>query len=254
MRHTLRLLLGMLLLTGAASVGAALVPSPGQLDFRYQAVFTTSDPKATTLTNTGNQALSVVSVTQASGVYARAGGTCGAAPFTIAAQASCTIAHTFTPSRVDLFYQTLTVTLAGGERVDFGLAGEGSEGYLEITPPSLWFSSTPVGTIGIEQSANLFNNRPVPMQILQIGSTSVPGAAAFVRSGGTCPQPPFQQGAYASCTLAYTFAPTEVGNVWMTVDIMASSGTFVLHLSGDGAPEISLFGDGFETPALAPIQ
>ena len=85
MHCAIRPLLGMLLLIGAASARADLVPWPGQVDSRWQAVGTTSDPLATTFRNTGNEPLTVVAVMPASGAYTRVGGTCGAAPFTIAA-------------------------------------------------------------------------------------------------------------------------------------------------------------------------
>ncbi|MCQ4166668.1 choice-of-anchor D domain-containing protein [Tahibacter harae] len=251
MHCAIRLLPGILLLSGAAGARADLVPSPGQLDFRYQAVGTTSEPKATTLINTGSQSLNIVAVTPASGVYARAGGTCGAAPFSLAPQASCTIGHTFTPTSAKLFYQTLTVTLSGGSSVNFGLAGEGALGYLEITPPSIWYLPVPVGSSSPELTASLFNNRVVPMHVLQFLPSPV--VNAFVRTGGTCPEPPFEVSAFGGCTLAYTFRPTAVGLASMTLDIMGSSGSFVLALAGEGLPELPLFGDGFEAAAPAPV-
>lgn len=38
-----------------------------------------------------------------------------------------------------------------------------------------------------------------------------------------------------------------------SLNIMASSGTCVLLLGGDGAPEVPLFGDGFEAVTPAPV-
>lgn len=252
MRCAPRLLLGMLLLGGAASAVADLVPSPGQVDFMYQHVNTTSEPLPTTLRNTGNQALTIEAVTPATGVYARVGGTCGAPPFTIAAQSSCTLEHTFTPSAVMAFPQTQTVTLAGGSTVAFGLYGRGEVGYLDISPSTLYYFTTPVGTIGAERTAVMNNVRPVPMRVTQMGLLGAQ-SDAFVRTGGTCPTPPFEIGASGGCQVTYTFVPHDVGPASATLYITASSGSFALFFSGDGGPEISLFKSGFEAAAFAPI-
>jgi hypothetical protein len=253
MQCAARPVLGMLLLSVGVSARADLVPSPLQLDFRYQAVGVTSEPGATTLTNSGNQALTITAVSAATGVYARAGGTCGAAPFTIAVNASCTIEHTFTPTSVQLFYQTIVVTLAGGSTVNFGLAGEGAQGFLEFTPSRLYFPSVPVGSSSNEVTASLANPRPVPLYVTQAGP--LPSVNPFVRTGGTCPQPPFVLGAYGgNCTLTYVFVPTAVGHTSMDLGIIATAGTFSLSFNGEGLPEVPLFHNGFEMPAPAPVQ
>ena len=246
-----RVLLVMLMLLGGANAQADLVPSPGQVDFGYQAVGTTSEPKATTLRNTGNQLLSVLSVTPATGVYARVGGTCGAPPFTIGAQSSCTLEHTFTPTGATTFPQTHTMTLAGGTTVAFGLYGQGEVGYLEMLPMSLWFSSIPVGAASGTLQATMNNIRPVPLVVVGVTTTSVP-PGSFVRTGGTCPEPPFEIGAPGGCTVQFAFTPQAVGPISGDLHIVASSGTFALFLSGDGLPEVPLFADGFE--ALAPAR
>ncbi|WP_386067528.1 choice-of-anchor D domain-containing protein [Tahibacter sp. UC22_41] len=249
MRCATRLLLGMLSLGAAASASADLLPSPGQVDFGWQAVNTTSEPKATTLRNTGNQPLTVVAVAPASGVYARTGGSCGETPFTIAAQASCTIEHTFTPTAVTQFYQTLTINLAGGTSVNFGLYGQAEVGHLEIAPSALSFFPVPAGSVGNELTAQLTNDRPVTLRIWQMTSTAGSG---FVRTGGNCPEPPMEFGAYMGCMLKYTFMPTRVGESELNLIFLGSSGTFLLRLSGEGLPEIPLFQNGFEVPAPAP--
>ncbi len=240
-----RLVLAPFMLLVSLAARADLVSSPGQVDFGYQAVGTTSEPKPTTLRNTGNQLLSVVSVTPASGVYTRVGGTCGAPPFTISAQSSCTLEHTFTPTGRTQFPQTHTVTLAGGTTVAFGLYGQGEVGYLEISPASLWFSSIPVGASSSTLQATMNNIRPVPLVVTQMTTTSVP-PGSFVRSGGTCPAPPFEIGVLGGCTVQYIFTPQAVGPISGDLFIAASSGTFLLPLGGDGLPEVPLFVDGFE--------
>lgn len=255
LQPVIRLLTGMLLLCWVASASADLVPSPGQLSFPDQTVFTTSPPMATTLGNTGNQSLTVVSVTPASGVYARAGGSCGATPFTIVAQASCTLEHTFTPTSINSFYQTLTVTLDGGVDVNFGLAGDGNVGHLDVSPTSLDWLPTPVGTFSAEKTVSLQNDRPVPLEITAIDTSSVPAVSAFVRTGGNCPPPPIQFSGYQGCLISYTFVPAQVGESTMDVNFHSSAGGgYSLYLRGEGSPEIPIFEDGFDQSGPAPIQ
>lgn len=246
-----RLLLGMLLLLGAASASAALEPSPAQLDFQIQAVMTTSEPKATTLRNTGSQAVTVVAIAAVSpplGVFARAGGSCGEVPFTVAPQGSCTIAHRFTPLSVFTYYETIRLTLAGEGYVDFGLRGEGEVGRLDFSPAWLIFPATPLGAISDERAVFIQNVRFAPVQVTAYTSTSVPAVSAFVRTGGSCPAPPFEFSALWSCTLAYTFVPTREGESSMDVTLQTAgaSGSFTFSLLGDGTPEVALFADGFD--------
>lgn len=255
-----RVLLGMLLILGSTGARAALVASPWQLEFDIQAVQTTSAPEATTLRNTGAEAVTVTAIATflpPLGVFTRVGGSCGEVPFTIAPQATCTIEHTFRPLSIYTYYETIRMTLADGDYMDFGLAGEGDVGRLVFWPLfGLSFFPTPVGTVSSEQSIHIQNDRNAPVQVTAFTSTSVPAVSAFVRTGGTCPDPPFEFYARSSCTLAYTFAPTQEGQSTMDVTIRTSgaSGSFPFSLSGDGTPEASLFADGFEVAAPAPLQ
>lgn len=257
MHCAVRLLLGMLLSIGAATARADLVASPPQLDFQLYPVGTTSEPRATTLTNTGNQALTIAAiapVTAPAGVFARAGGSCGAVPFTLAPQASCTVAHTFTPNTVDTFYETQRVTMAGGGTLEFGLRGEGDIARLDISPRTVIFPDTPVGTIGPERTVQVKNIGPVPAQITGYTTTSVPAVSAFVLTGGTCPTPPFPLNPQALCTLSYTFFPGREGESTMSVDVRTFGGSFPLDLLGMGLPETALFADGFEIAAPVSLQ
>lgn len=246
MRCAVRLLLGMPLLVGVGSALAAIVPSPAQVDFRDQAVNTTSEPMATTFTNTGSQAETVTAVSAVTlDAFARVGGTCGEPPFALAPQASCTIEHTFTPYSVQAYYGYAHLTLAGGGRVDYGLAGQGNVAYLEIVPSSLSFFPVPAGAISDELTVYLRNTRPVGMVVTRILVLG-PDVDAFVRTGGSCPdQTPFPWAAIASCTMTYRFVPDHVGPHSMSVSIYGS-GSFGFGLSGDGLPEVPLFVDGFE--------
>jgi hypothetical protein len=240
----IRLLTAMLLLCSATSASADLVASPSQVNFGYQTVNSTSPPMTATLTNTGNQPLTVTAVTPATGVFARVGGSCGAPPFIIAAQANCTIQYTFNPGFIDTFNQRITLTMAGGS-ANFLLLGEGAVPTLVVNPPNLQWFFVPVGSVGEEKLAYLENDGPVPLMITEITTSSVPAASAFVQTGGNCPEPPFQL--ILQCAMLYTFVPAQVGQSTMEVEIRAgSAGNRSLSLSGVATPGDPIFDNGYE--------
>ena len=132
MHVIIRLVSGILLLGCAGFAQAALVAYPNQLAF-LDPVGTTSEPEYVELTNTGNATLTVVTVTPASGRFANAGGTCGTVPFTLAAQASCTLGYTSSPQAVGTIYQYLRATSADGQFDDFTWPARAICG-LEVEP------------------------------------------------------------------------------------------------------------------------
>ncbi|MCK9487980.1 MAG: choice-of-anchor D domain-containing protein [Xanthomonadales bacterium] len=234
-------------LLGQAQVGA-LRTDPGQLMFPVQAVGATVGPLFVTLNNISNAPVTVASLTPASGEYARAGGSCGEAPFTLAARAGCTLGYTFSPGTVGAFYQTLRATPTAGEHVDFGLAGEGDRGRLGVEPGDIYFlPAVGVGGISEERFVTLENSGRVPLEVLAIGPFVAPPVESFFRTGGSCATPPFTILAYSSCTLAYTFAPVEIGEVILELQLENSGGSAeTLTLRGEGLLVDVVFADGFE--------
>lgn len=242
-----RLFLGILLLCGAVSARAQLAVNPGQLNFQIVAVGATSGPLFVTLSNTASTTLTVVSLTAASGVYARAGGSCGAVPFALAAQASCTLGYTFTPDNVDTFYQLLRATPNAGDFVDFGLAGEGARGRLVVDRTMDFFQPIPVGTISQEKIASLHNEGAAPVQVIAIAPLIVPPFVSFVRTGGNCGEPPFTINAFMGCQILYVFAPVVVGEVQLDMEFYNDAGSAeTMTLRGVGTPNDIVFANGFE--------
>lgn len=253
-----RLLLGMLLVCGSAK--ADLVVTPWELDFQIQAIQLPSEPRAATFTNTGNEAVTVVAIATVLpplNVFRRAGGSCGEVPFTLAPQATCTISYTFAPLGTHTYSERFRVTLAGGSSVEFVLRGVGDVGFLQMSPSTLEFPPTPIGTASPEMSVLIENPRPVAVSVRSFMPTnSVPAASAFVLTGGTCPTPPFLFPAQWSCMLFYTFLPAQQGDSTTDIAIRTGwgSGFFVFTLTGTGLPELPLFGDGFEQPPPAAFE
>lgn len=230
-------------------IEGGLSSDPGQLNFPLQVVGDTVGPLNVTLSNTANTSVTVVSLTPASGDYARVGGSCGDVPFTLASNASCTLGYTFSPTGVGTVYQSLRATPNAGDHVDFTLAGEADVGHLTVQPRNIRFMPPiTVGQISQESFFTLENTGRVRMQVLSIEPFPVPTVASFVRSGGSCPTPPFTLNAFNTCTVGYVFAPAAAGELTMDVDIentVASAPS--VTLSGLALPAGNeVFGDGFE--------
>lgn len=234
-------------LRGVGEVGG-LRTHPGQLMFDTRAIGRTDGPRYLTLSNTGPTSLTVTALTPASGVYARAGGSCGDVPFTLASQASCTLGYTFTPNTVNVFYQTLRATPDAGTAVDFGLAGEGAQGRLLVEPGSVHFlNPVRIGDTSDEVQVYLRNIGEAEMMVTAIQTEQNSAIESFVRTGGTCPAPPFELGLPGACTLLYVFAPVEAGKLEMTVNFQNSvSSAETLRLYGVGLPGDDVFADGFD--------
>jgi hypothetical protein len=116
--------------TGTANAPVAVV-APTSLNFGSQLVTTTSSPaKMITLTNNGNLALNITSIT-ASGDFAETN-TCGAS---VPASMNCTISVTFTPTATGARNGTITITdNANGSPRTVSLTGTGTD--FTITAPA----------------------------------------------------------------------------------------------------------------------
>lgn len=141
------------------------------------------------------------------------------------------------------------LALAGGRRVDYGLAGQRDEAYLDISPFGLSYAA---GTSSAELTIYLRNARPVGMTVSPMYSHGS-DASTFVRTVGNCPsQTPFYLPASAPCTISYRFVHYKVGWHLASASIFGS-GSFGFSLSGDGLPEAPLFINGFEAAAPAAV-
>jgi len=109
---------------GCGGSGGTVTLSPSSLNFGNQTVGTTSSPQAVTLTNSQSVSLSITSITT-SGDYAQTNN-CGTS---LAANSSCTINVTFTPTTSGTRTGTLTVNDNGpGNPHTASLTGTGVTG------------------------------------------------------------------------------------------------------------------------------
>ncbi|HUI42437.1 MAG TPA: FG-GAP-like repeat-containing protein [Terriglobia bacterium] len=215
--------------------GTATAPivglSPASLTFSTQTIGTTSPAQTVTLTNTGDGALEIDSVT-ASAQFAETN-TCGAS---LDPNASCTISVTFTPTARGTQSGTLTLTdNASDSPQTVSLSGTGSGPAASLAPTTLAFGDQPVGSTSAPQTITLTNTGDQSLSITAI-TTSGPFAETNT-CGATL-------AASGTCTISVTFTPTAQGaqNGTLTVADNASDSPQTAALSGTGSmgPFVSL--------------
>ncbi|MCU0754302.1 MAG: choice-of-anchor D domain-containing protein [Xanthomonadales bacterium] len=226
---------GSIVLAGTG-VSGALSVSPNPAAFGNQRVGTTSAPITVTLINTGDGVVSVTALPDPSAPFARTGGSCAAAPFSLAAGLSCTVQYSFSPTVVGAASGAVVIASTPGGSNTLQLSGTGIQGNL-VLPAAVNFPAQPVGTTSAPLTATLSNSGTDTLEVTALGAASAP----FARTGGSCGEVPFTLIAGANCTLTYTFSPTAPGAANQSISVTANvpgSGSFTL--SGTAAPSADL--------------
>ncbi|HEV2177068.1 MAG TPA: choice-of-anchor D domain-containing protein [Terriglobia bacterium] len=210
--------------------------SPTSLVFGQQPVGLASAPQAVTLTNTGNDTLTITT-SATSGDFILQSNSCGTS---VAAGASCAFNISFDPTATGTRTGALTVTdNAPGSPQSVALSGTGIQGTICTSPPSLAFASQVDETPSASQSVTLTNCGTAAVFITNISTSS-----GFTQTN-TCPVSliPSQQ-----CAVSVVFDPVTVGAQNGQLTIVDSAGTQTCALSGTGTPNstrtVDFDGDG----------
>ena len=198
---------------------------------------TSSDsPQKVMLTNTGNTALSITSVTEAgadasSFVFANNCGT------SLAANASCAIHGHFAPSATGPLTAAITIKdNASNSPQIIKLSGTGLALPPTLSASSLSFGAVKAGTVSASQSVTLTNTGSEALSIAGIAVTGADAASfAFVNNCGT------SLAAKASCSIHGHFAPKTGGVLAAAITITdnASGSPQSIKLSGTGEEAIA---------------
>ena len=209
--------------------GATVSFSPSSLSFGNQAVNTTSAGQTVTMTNTGNAALNITSIT-ASGQYAIAGSTCGT---TLTASSNCSFTVTFTPTQAGTISGSVTVADSGYPNPQsVPLTGVGTQGIATLSPASLTFGVQLLNTSSAPQTVTLTNTGNGPITISSISNltsfTQTNNCGTTVAVG-------------ANCSINVTFKPANINVLTGTININdnAASSPQKISVSGTGT-QISL--------------
>jgi hypothetical protein len=253
-------------LSGAGVADATLTPA--SYNFANVAIKTPSNPETFTLMNNESTALNISSIgfTGANSAdFSQTGGTCGAAPTSLAAGASCTLSVTFTPSVLGAESATLTVNdnaPAPYNTLTSALSGAGVVDAT-LTLASYNFANVAIKTPSSAQIFTLQNNELTALNISSIGFTGA-NSGDFSQTGGTCGTAPTSLAAGASCTIGVTLTPSVLGfeSATLTVNDNAQApyNTLTSALSGTGVADATLqqtsydFGNvAVKTPSSAQI-
>jgi hypothetical protein len=216
--------------TELGSVTAPVVTlTPSTLTFAAQDVSTTSAAQVATLSNIGNEALTITSIAT-TGNFAETNA-CGAS---LAAGASCTISVTFGPTTTGALTGTLTVTdNASTSPQSVSLAGTGVAPAVTLTPTTLSFASQIVNSAASAPQTVTMTN--VGTATLNITSIKLTGADASDFSLTSACGATLAVG--KSCTMTVAFAPKAGGTLTASISVTdnASGSPQTVSITGLGA-------------------
>jgi len=217
---------------------AFLSLAPATLNFGTVTQLETSPPKVVTVSNTGNDTMTITSIVLGGAVdQYQAINSC---PATLASGASCTVSVTFKPTSIGAKLATLDVNVgAPATSGSVSLSGIGLGTALTAAPGTLTFGpqtlnqSSPAQFVTLTNSGNL---------LAEFSATlSGPDASQFTPLSGGCPaMPPPSTNRFVaaggSCTAGVTFRPTTTGSKNAKLLLTPTVGTLApVTLTGTGA-------------------
>jgi len=224
----------MIALSGTGG-GATVTFAVSDLSFGGEPVGSASGSQSFDLINTGNEALSIASITvtgadASSFVFANDCGT------SLKADGTCEIHGHFAPTSVGPKTAAITFIDNGASSPQtIPLSGTGTGPGASLSATSLAFGSVAVGAQSGSESVTLTNSGAVS---LSISSITVSGASSFdfANSCGT------SLAAGANCSIHGHFAPTALGAQTATITITDNAGNSPrkIALSGTGAPDTTI--------------
>ncbi len=202
--------------------------NPTSLNFPSQAVDTTSAARSVGITNvnTGSATLDFNGITlSGSADFSISSTTCGA---TLLPGRVCKVSITYAPTIIGTESATLNIAdNAPGSPQTVPISGT-SVAQATVTPTSLSFPKTKVGTTSGAKNVTLRNNLPTTLSAINYKATS-----PFAVSTSTCGT---TLASRASCTVSVTFTPKVTGT---------STGTLTITDSANNSPQTtSLTGTG----------
>jgi len=221
-----------------AAPAASLAPS--SLTFSGTTIGQTAGPLAATLSNTGNAALNIGTISiggAAAGDFSVAGGTCTNG-LAVAAGASCTVQASFKPTAAGARAASLVITHnATGGSSSVALSGTGNatpQATIALSAASVNFGTLLTGTPSLVSTITVSNSGTAALNFTSI---ALGGAnAGIITQGGSCavaaPVP-----AGGNCTVTLQALPVAAGTFTasLTLASNASNGNATVGVSGVAA-------------------
>ncbi|HEX7983525.1 MAG TPA: choice-of-anchor D domain-containing protein [Duganella sp.] len=219
------------------SIGIPLLSEAGPIAFADTQVGATATEHTTTLSNSGNAAVRISTLTLGGnqpGDFVT-GGTC-VANGTVSAGGSCTITTAFRPTAAGARAASLLLVTDAGAQFTLALGGNGvavavSAPSLAVTPQSFDFGAVTIGATAPTRRFTLTNSGSAP---LTLASAAFSGPFAAVADSTGCAAFPFTLQPGASCDLVVGYTPVNAGGNNGTVAIQSSvaGSSWTIALSG----------------------
>lgn len=229
-------------LSGTGLAPATDTLAPPTLTFAAQQLGSTSPSQPITLTNSGDQPLTLISA-QSTGLGFSVVNSCGNS---LNPRSSCSIAVSFSPHAVGPVTGTLTVADEyRTQTVSLTATGIAPPGVSLSPTATLSFPATGAGLTASAQTVTLTNNSAL---LLQLATPALTGDFAIAPGSNTC-------GATlapgTACTLQLAFTPTAGGPRTGTLTVSDNSPTspHVLALTGTGV-DFTLTANGSSTQTV----
>jgi hypothetical protein len=206
-------------------VSLTVTLTPAKLEFATQLVGTTSSPQTATLTNSGDQAVTISNILT-KGPF----GQTNNCPSSLQVGANCQIQVTFDPKTQGPADGKLSVEDdASGSPQTVALSGTGT--VVDLSPEGVNFGNQKVGTKSSPASVSLSNKGKTSVSISQITIIGK-DAADFAQKNNCGSSVP----AGGQCKISVTFIPTAKGN---------RSAALSVSDDGGGSPQkVTLAGTG----------
>lgn len=213
-------------LSGTGTAGV-LTMSSSSISFDDTALNSSSAARTVVLTNTGNTALFLGTITVVDDFASSA----NCSGVSLAAGAACTLSLTFTPRSAGPHRGTLTVPITGGGTAGastVSLSGNGKSAFnLTLTPGSVDFGTETVGSSSAVVNVTVSNTGTV---VGGLGAIAVSGADFSLRAN-TCGTTLAPQ---TGCTVSLVFTPSVAGARTGTLSIASDAGSQTVALTGRG--------------------
>jgi len=183
----------------------AITLSPTSIAFGSALVGTTSAAHIITLKNSGTAMLTLMSETitgTGASSFVKSANTCGSS---LAVGASCTVSVEFKPTAIGALSAAISIAdNATGTPQAVALTGSGTKPAVALSPTSIAFSATKVGTTSAAKTVTV-KNSGTAILTLNSETLSGTGVTSFIKSATTCGA---SLAIGASCTISYEFKPT----------------------------------------------
>lgn len=200
--------------------GSAIAVTGGPLLFGNEAVDTKSAAKTVTVANKGTASVTMGAIALNETDFVIAANTCPASGSALAAGASCTVSVVFKPKTTGAKKGALVINDSDPSSPQIvGMTGTGTS-LVVLSPSSLAFAATPVGTTNGPTKITLTNNTTATLT-LKSPATSLSGPFTISAGVTTCTaNATINVG--NTCIILVKFAPTSVGYPTGTLSVFDS--------------------------------